>query len=110
MLDYLPSRASYRKLKDWGKPTLLSLINEVLAKTPRAGFWKCFTRLRRQGPFNHQRSLVYCRLGLNLPRRVKRKLPKREPRPLEIGGQQPMGIDFMHDTLYCGKLDAERDR
>ncbi len=44
-------------------------------------------------------------MGLNLPRRVKRMLPKREPRPLEIKAEvnSQWALDFMHDTLYCGK-------
>ena len=104
------SRASYyRTPKDWREAdsAVIDAINQVLAKTPRAGFWKCYGRIRRKGYcFNHKRVYrVYCRMGLNLPRRVKRKLPKREPRPLEV---KPMvntqwALDFMHDTLYCGK-------
>ncbi len=48
---------------------------------------------------------MYCRLGLNLPRRAKRKLPKREPRPLQVDAavNSQWALDFMHDTLYCGK-------
>ena len=104
------SRASYyRTPKDWREAdsAVIDAINQVLAKTPRAGFWKCYGRVRRKGHcFNHKRVYrVYCRMGLNLPRRVKRKLPKREPKPLEV---KPMvntqwALDFMHDTLYCGK-------
>jgi len=56
--------------------------------------------------FNHKRVYrVYCRLGLNLPRRVKRKLPKRESKPLQVKAavNQQWALDFMHDSLYCGK-------
>ena len=104
------SRSSYyREPRDWRRADagVIDAIQSVLRKSPRAGFWKCFRRLRRQGhSFNHKRVYrVYLRLGLNLPRRVKRKLPQREPRPLTVIPQAntQWALDFMHDTLYCGK-------
>lgn len=104
------NRASYyRQPKDWREAdsAVIDVINTVLKKTPRAGFWKCYGRLRRAGHrFNHKRVYrVYCRLGLNLPRRIKRKLPEREPEPLVVKPivNSQWALDFMHDTLYCGK-------
>ena len=104
------NRASYyRQPKDWREvdSAVITALNYVLAKAPRAGFWKCFKRLRRLGyGFNHKRVYrVYCRLGLNLPRRIKRQLPKREPKPLLVqpSVNHQWALDFMHDTLYCGK-------
>ncbi len=51
------SRASYyRKPKDWREAdsAVIDAINAVLKKAPRAGFWKCYARIRRQGhEFNH---------------------------------------------------------
>lgn len=103
-------RASYyRKPRDWREAdsAVIDAINEILAKVPRAGFWKCYGRMRLRGyRFNHKRVYrVYCRMGLNLPRRVKRKLPKREPKPLSVKpiANSQWALDFMHDTLYCGK-------
>lgn len=103
-------RASYyRHPKDWREAdsAVIDAINEVLKKVPRAGFWKCFRRMRRKGyRFNHNRVYrVYCRMGLNLPRRVKRKLPKRVAQPLEVKAavNSQWALDFMHDTLHCGK-------
>lgn len=99
----------YRQPKDWREAdsAVIEAINEVLAKVPRAGFWKGFTRMRSKGyRFNHKRVFrVYRRMGLNLPRRVKRKLPKRVPKPLvvEPAVNSQWALDFMHDTLYCGK-------
>lgn len=104
------SRASfYRRPKDWREAdsAVIDAINQVLEQAPRAGFWKCYGRMRRRGHrFNHKRVYrVYCRLGLNLPRRTKRKLPKRDPRPLDVKpvANSQWALDFMHDTLYCGK-------
>jgi len=79
----------------------------VLAKSPRAGFWKCFKRIRNKGTvLNHKRVYrVYCAMGLNLPRRMKRVLPKRVPKPMKVveSPNYQWALDFVHDTLYCGK-------
>ena len=44
-------------------------------------------------------------MGLNQPRRTRKTLPKREPKPLITVAQanHQWALDFMHDTLYCGK-------
>jgi len=44
-------------------------------------------------------------MGLNLTRRTKPGLPKRIAKPLEVLEQanHQWALDFVHDTLYCGK-------
>lgn len=103
-------RASYyRRVRDWriADAAVIDALNLQLKKSPRAGFWKCYQRLRREGyMFNHKRVYrVYCQMGLNLRRRVKRVLPKRMGKPLEVSlfPNQQWALDFMQDTLYCGK-------
>lgn len=99
----------YRPERDWRKAdaAVIDAINAVLKKSPSAGFWKCFGRMRFKGyPFNHKRVYrVYCQMGLNLKRRVNRVLPKRVAQPLAVLPQvnHQWALDFMHDTLYCGK-------
>lgn len=99
----------YRSPRNWriANAPVIDALNEQLKKSPRAGFWKCYWRLRRAGHgFNHKRVYrVYCQMGLNLPRRTKRVLPKRIAKPLEVSGlpNHQWALDFMHDTLYCGK-------
>jgi putative transposase len=99
----------YRPQRDWRKAdsAVIDAINAELKQSPRAGFWKCFGRLRFKGyPFNHKRVYrVYCQMGLNLMRRTKRVLPKRIAQPLAVLEQvnHQWALDFMHDTLYCGK-------
>lgn len=99
----------YRPERDWRKAdaAVIDAINAELKKSPRAGFWKCFGRMRFKGfAFNHKRVYrVYCQMGLNLKRRTKRVLPKRIVQPLEVLDQvnHQWALDFMHDTLYCGK-------
>lgn len=104
------SRASYyRKIRDWrvADTAVIDAINEQLQRSPRAGFWKCFDRMRLKGyKFNHKRvHRVYCQMGLNLKRRTKRVLPKRITVPLEVvdAANEQWALDFMHDSLYCGR-------
>jgi len=104
------SRASYyRQPRNWqiADSAVIDALNAQLEKSPRAGFWKCFNRLRRQGHgFNHKRVYrVYCLMGLNLKRRAKKRLPLRTPKPLTVEPipNHQWALDFMHDTLYCGR-------
>jgi len=96
----------YRQPKNWRKADaeVIDGINDMLRKSPQLGFWKCYTRLRFKGfKWNHKRVYrVYCLMGLNLKRRVKRVLLMRVPKPLKVINKQ-WALDFMYDTLYCGK-------
>ncbi len=87
LLTSLPRSTFYRKTQNWREKDkiVIDAIQTVLAKPPQAGFWKCYFRLRFQGyPFNHKRVYhVYCRLGLNLKRRIKKLLPKREKKTIK---------------------------
>ena len=82
-------------------------LNAVVERHGRWGFWKCFHYLRQSGArWNHKRVLrVYRALRLNLPRRAKRRLPARVKAPLDTPPQADLvwSLDFMHDTLWCGK-------
>jgi len=73
----------------------------------RWGFWKCFGRLRRLGHrWNHKRvHRVYCALRLNLPRRVKRRVPTRLRQPLTALAvlNRTWALDYMTDALYSGQ-------
>jgi putative transposase len=44
-------------------------------------------------------------MGLNLPRRTKKRVPQREPIPLEAGQlvNQGWALDYMHDALHDGR-------
>lgn len=104
------ARASYyRKPQSWRKKdaAVIDALNEQLKKSPRAGFWKCFKRMRNKNlGFNHKRVYrVYCLMGLNLRRRTKKGLPKRIAKPLEVNPQsnKQWALDFVHGTLYCGE-------
>lgn len=83
------SRAAwYRERADWlgrDRP-VIEALNGLAEEFPRNGFWKYVGVLSlRDYPWNHKRlHRVYCALGLNQPRRTKRRLPERNPTPLVV--------------------------
>jgi len=86
---------------------VIDALNTLVTRHSRWGFWKCFTRLRLDGRgWNKKRvHRVYCDMGLNLPRRCKKRLPERLPQPLDLAAEpnRCWALDFMHDALYCGR-------
>ena len=63
--------------------------------------------LRRQGHrCNHKRVYrVYCELMLNMRRKGKKRLPNRNPEPLQVPESinQCWSVDFMSDARWCGR-------
>ena len=104
------SRAAYYRtpaLPQDRDAAVIDALNGVVERNGRWGFWKCYDRLRLDGrAWNHKRVWrVYCELGLNIPRRTKKRLPKREPVPLAAAAfvNEGWALDFMHDVLYDGR-------
>jgi putative transposase len=81
---------------------VIEVLNELVARRPRWGFWKLYDRSRLDGQcINHKRlHRVYCAMKLNLPRRTKRRLPTRIRQPLAApeGLTQIWALDFMSDA------------
>jgi putative transposase len=105
------SRAAYYKPGiDWATRDgeVIAALQAIVVAEQRWGFWKCYDRMRNQGHrSNHKRvHRVYCRMKLNLPRRSKRRVPKRERQPLVVEPRMNAvwALDFMRDTLYSGKV------
>ena len=90
-----------------GDRPIIDVLNGLVDKHTRWGFWKCFDRLRLDGHrWNHKRVLrVYRAMGLNLARRTKKRLPRRDPQSIEVEARPNAvwGIDFMSDSLYSGR-------
>jgi putative transposase len=86
---------------------VIEVLNEIAGRKPRWGFWKLHDRLRLEGcRINHKRlHRVYCEMGLNLPRRTRRRLPVRRRRRLLAPSSLNViwAADFMADALYGGR-------
>ena len=86
---------------------VMDALNQVVGKYGRWDFGLCFAYLSNQGvTLNHKRVWrIYKQMGLNLPRRTKKRLPRIIKEPL-ISPQEPnttWALDLMYDTLYCGR-------
>lgn len=82
-------------------------LRDLAEKFPTKGFRDYHGRIRNEGlQWNHKRvKRVYNKLGLNIRRRKKRRLPMRVKEPLQIP-QMPnksWSMDFMHDCLESGR-------
>ena len=101
--------ALYKPLVNWASKDapVIDALNEVVAKRPRWGFWKCFHRLRGDGQvWNHKRvHRVYCAMKLNLQRKAKKRLITRERQPLTptLELNRVWALDFMRYTMYDGR-------
>ena len=99
----------YRPVIDWRErdADVIDALNGVMKRHARWGFWTSFDHLRWKGKtWNHKKvHRVYCKMGLNMKRRTKKRLLTRERTPLEVAGKPnaSWGIDFMQDTLYNGR-------
>ena len=104
----LSRAAYYREPVDWQvrDAGVIEALNGLVEAHPRWGFWKYVDRCAAlDHPWNHKRLYrVYCALGLNQPRRTKRKLPTRAREPLIVPqrADQVWSADFMSDALYHG--------
>jgi len=85
---------------------IIKLLLELAHGRPEQGFGKLFKRLRRLGHgWNHKRVYrVYCGLKLNKRRKGKRRLPTRNPAPLQVSQtmNECWSADFMSDALWDG--------
>ena len=102
------SRSVYHYRPDTTKDDpVIDGLNEAVIKYPHYGFHKLFTVLRRRGHrWNHKRvHRIYCLLRLNMRRKVKKRLPTRNPEPLAVpaGINRCWSVDFMSDALVCGR-------
>jgi len=104
----LARSAYYHVPTDWQDrdAPVIEALNQLVEAHPRWGVWKYRARLRVLGHArNHTRIYrIYRQLGLNQPRRTKRRLPARPSLPVFVpeGPNEVWSADFMSDALYHG--------
>ena len=110
------SRTAYRyQAKLPTDNELREALLTLAARQPRWGVQKMIDYLKNQrygdldetrSKWNHKRiRRVYRELGLNLRVKPKKRLPVREPQPLEVPNRTNVSwsLDFMHDSLANGR-------
>jgi putative transposase len=104
----LARSAYYESTVDWRErdTMVIEVINAIVQAHPRWGFWKVMDRIEMLGhDWNWKRVYrVYKAMGLNQPRRTKRRVPMRPAVTLTLpqGPNQTWSADFMSDALYHG--------
>lgn len=97
----------YYKQQPKDDSLLIKLLNELAGQHPMYGFNKLYQMIRQRGyEYNHKRVYrVYKLLKMNLQKRVRKRLPMRVKTPLIVpsSANQIWSIDFMSDTLRCGR-------
>lgn len=102
------SRTAYRyEAKKPDDQEIQEQLRNLAERKPRWGFGKMKDYLKHQGYcWNHKRVYrVYCEMKLNLRVKPKKRLPTREPKPLEQpqAANQSWSLDFMSDSLTSGR-------
>ena len=81
---------------------VIEVPNQVVTKNGRWGFRLCFDWMRNQGYECNRKRVwrVYKEMGLNLPRRTKKRTPKipRVPLVAPTEANTMWALDFMYDT------------
>lgn len=100
------SNFNYTPREDKNEP-VREQLQSLIEKHPAIGFWQCYYRIRRMNfIWNHKRVYnVYTQMGLNIRRRMRKRLPARVKHALfnpEVINQT-WSIDFMSDSLWDGR-------
>lgn len=102
------ARSSYRyERRPTNDDDVIEALNQLVEEKPAIGFWQAYHRLRAAGHrWNHKRVYrVYTRLGLNIRRRTKKRLPARVKQQL-FQPDRPnkvWSLDYVHDSLWDGR-------
>lgn len=107
MLFHISTSVYYYKAKRRDDTEVIEQLSQLAELHRTWGFWMMYHRLRKlKYMWNHKRVYrIYTLMRLNLRNKRKKRLPARAKAPLlrPIGPNITWSLDFMHDTLACGK-------
>ncbi len=90
-----------------GDAAIEACLQSLADEHKRWGFDKMMDKLKAdKKPWNHKRvRRIYCKLGLNIRIKPRKRIPKGEARSLvqTIYPNVCWSMDFMSDALYCGR-------
>ena len=105
VIQFPKSMYYYQSVKDDSE--VMDKLLEMAAMRPREGQDKLYQRLRLAGyTWNKKRvRRIYLKLGLNLRRKTRKRIPTRVKQPLAQTEQpnQKWSMDFMSDALENGR-------
>lgn len=97
----------YKPIKKADDEKLVDILNRLSSLHPRNGFKKLYLRIRNLGyKYNHKKVYrLYKKLGLNIRRNTKKRLPARVKTPLSelFKINSVWAMDFISDTLWSGR-------
>ena len=103
------SRSSYRRprQRDQADAALRERLLELAAERPRFGYRRLYVLLRREGWCVNRKRVyrVYRELGLAVRRKKRKQVAQasRRPRVMPLAANIQWSMDFMRDTLACGR-------
>lgn len=102
------NRAGFRyRAKKPDDSQIKAQLQKLAERKPRWGYKKMNAYLKNQGyPWNHKKVYrVYGEMGLHLRTKPKKRLPARQPKPLEQpeAANISWSLDFMSDSLESGR-------
>lgn len=90
-----------------GDDEIIRLLKDIAERKPRGGFKKMVDHLKNEGyGWNHKKiHRIYGELGLNIRVKPKKRLPSRNPKPLQEPEEANISwsLDFMSDSLENGR-------
>ena len=97
----------YYRARSKSDECVINAVTAYMAKNPKHGFGLLVSSFKlEQQPWGKTVLWrIYCELKLNLPRRGKKRLPKRILASLEVPlhSNQTWSADFMSDSLWSGR-------
>ena len=102
------SRGSYQPVtRGRNDEPVQQALRALTGRHPGRGFWKLHHRLRKNGlVISHKRTLrIYRALALNLPRRLKKRVPAcvKQPLTVPVAANLCWSLDFTSDVLTDGR-------